>query len=126
LTEPELQECCRYWQKVLRLNDVEIEVRFARKLELDCTGQTQFTSDNNAALIQICPNTLANLDTLWMIDEEVTLVHELVHVQERTWAVSKEFRDLLQNKAIDAAHEAGIERTAQALVTLRRQTEEKH
>jgi hypothetical protein len=30
------------------------------------------------------------------------------------------------NKAIDAAHEAGIERTAQALVTLRRQTEEKH
>jgi len=126
LTEPELQECCRYWQKVLRLNDVEIEVRFARKLELDCTGQTQFTSDNNAALIQICPNTLANLDTLWMIDEEVILVHELVHVQERTWAVSKEFRDLLQNKAIDAAHEAGIERTAQALVTLRRQTEEKH
>ncbi len=126
MTEPELQECCRYWQKVLRLNDVEIEVRFARKLELDCTGQTQFTSDNNAALIQICPNTLANLDTLWMIDEEVTLVHELVHVQERTWAVSKEFRDLLQNKAIDAAHEAGIERTAQALVTLRRQTEEKH
>jgi len=126
LTEPELQECCRYWQKVLRLNDVEIEVRFARKLELDCTGQTQFTSDNNAALIQICPNTLANLDTLWMIDEEVTLVHELVHVQERTWAVSKEFRDLLQNKAINAAHEAGIERTAQALVTLRRQTEEKH
>ena len=126
MTEPELQECCRYWQKVLRLNDVEIEVRFARKLELDCTGQTQFTSDNNAALIQICPNTLANLNTLWMIDEEVTLVHELVHVQERTWAVSKEFRDLLQNKAIDAAHEAGIERTAQALVTLRRQTEEKH
>jgi hypothetical protein len=111
---------------VLRLNDVEIEVRFARKLELDCTGQTQFTSDNNAALIQICPNTLANLDTLWMIDEEVILVHELVHVQERTWAVSKEFRDLLQNKAINAAHEAGIERTAQALVTLRRQTEEKH
>jgi len=126
LTEPELQECCRYWQKVLRLNDVEIEVSFARKLELDCTGQTQFTSDNNAALIQICPNTLANLDTLWMIDEEVILVHELVHVQERTWAVSKEFRDLLQNKAINAAHEAGIERTAQALVTLRRQTEEKH
>ena len=121
MTEFELQDCCRFWQQTLRLQDVQIEVRFVRKLELDATGQTTLRSDNNGALIQICPKSLANLDTLWSTDEEVILVHELLHVQERVWACSSEWIDLKKLKVINSAHEAGIERTAEALVALRRQ-----
>ncbi len=125
MTETELQERCRYWQKKLRLEDVQIETRFVRKLELDASGQTQFRSDNNGALIQVCPLSLANLDTLWSLDEEVILVHELLHVQERVWACSSEWQDLRKIKVINSAHEAGIERTAEALVSLRRELQEK-
>lgn len=125
MSEIELQERCRYWQKKLRLEDVQIETRFVRKLELDASGQTQLRTDNNGALIQVCPFSLANLDTLWSLDEEVILVHELLHVQERVWACSSEWQDLKKIKVIDSAHEAGIERTAEALVSLRRELQEK-
>ena len=125
MSEIELQERCRYWQKKLRLEDVQIETRFVRKLELDASGQTQLRTDNNGALIQVCPLSLANLDTLWSLDEEVILVHELLHVQERVWACSSEWQDLKKIKVIDSAHEAGIERTAEALVSLRRELQEK-
>ena len=120
MTEQELQDCCRFWQQALRLQDVQIEVRFVRKLELDATGQTTLRSDNNGALIQVCPQSLANLDTLWSLDEEVILVHELLHVQERVWACAAEWKEFKKSVVIHSAHEAGIERTAEALVALRR------
>lgn len=122
MTAKELRNLCRYYQKLLRLNDVDITIRFAINREMDDWGSTECTADNTRALIKICPMNLASLDSLQIIDEEITLVHELLHIQERSWSCAKQFKDLKQdNRTVYAAHEAGIERNAQAIVALRRQ-----
>lgn len=122
LSDEELQTLCRQWQAVLRLEHIDVHVRYAQKLEMEEWGHTQRGPDSTWANIVICPPDLVNFDTHTRTDPELTLIHELLHVREEWDCEPKwqELKDKKLNPTVFKMHERGIERTAQALLLLKR------
>ena len=116
-----LRKLCVWWQKELRLEHIDIHVRYAEKRELFTEwGRTTRGDDSTHADIVICPPEFCSQDTHCITDTEVILVHELMHVREE-WDGEPKWIELRNScKTIYLMHERGIERTAQALVRLRR------
>ncbi|MBD1864188.1 MULTISPECIES: hypothetical protein [Trichocoleus] len=112
-TLQELQKKCEYWQKTLRLQDWQVELKFARASELarpTNLGQAHINSTHKAAWIKLLdPIDQQDGDRMIAADHEETLVHELLHLH------FDPFMDLT-NSARNTAQEIAIEMLAHALV----------
>lgn len=103
-----LQKLTAKWQKILRLQDWDIQVAYGGKAELvdDLHGVCHSDKTYKKAAIVISDG--SNLVTdLLIFDDELTLVHELLHLV---------FEEPSKKKIDD--YERAIEQTAAALLNL--------
>lgn len=125
LTPETIAGRCAYWQPVLRLQDWDVEARFARSHEMrskTSLGQASIDAYRRARILVLDPLDYTS-DDHWPIDRdpEATLVHELLHLHVDDCRV-KESDDLGRWTPEWTALERAIETTARALVTLDRAT----
>jgi hypothetical protein len=115
MTEPELQELCAEWQKILRLQDWEIHVCIARSRDMPegMQGCIDMVWPRKEAHISIIDPVDYPPDSWWAQDMERTLVHELLHLH------SPEREN--EREDIQVLIEQGVQLTACALVDLKRQ-----
>jgi hypothetical protein len=120
LTDDELKKRCAYWQKMLRLQDWCVDVRYVGTDEVPdhAAGACEVHQDGKLATVKILAREAYNETSQMMrafgFDPEATLVHELLHIH---------FDKLLNSEADEheaVMQEQAIELTAQALVKLSR------
>ena len=119
----ELELLCTYWQKKLRIYDWTIGLAIGRKDSFDVegrAGEIHITEANGSAKILILDPVDYPKNSYIKQDMEVTLVHELLHLRFFPDARNKQ-EELLGMLLMEQA----IERTAQALVELRRNGKDK-
>jgi hypothetical protein len=87
VNDGELKVLCRKWQKLLRLQDWEIDCRFADSIEThDQTGKCRAFPDRRQAIVRILrPEGFDLTDEFTQafddgVDPEMSLVHELIHI----------------------------------------------
>ncbi len=88
MTDAELQELCQKWQRVLRLQDWRINVKFVDTEHIpdNALGACKVFADSKLALIKLSrPEAIDKTDGFsaafpYMDDTERTLVHELLHI----------------------------------------------
>lgn len=119
LTLIEARTLCEMWQKILRLQDWVVEVKIARGNGMDLgpmyLGSVTSNTKRKVALIKLLDPSDWNSDTMVPQDMEVTLVHELLHLQ------CKGFDHLIKEDSLeDTGYEQMIILTSHALVYLRR------
>lgn len=119
----ELELLCTYWQKKLRIYDWTIGLAIGRKDSFEVkerSGEIHITEANGSATILILDPVDYPKNSYIKQDMEVTLVHELLHLRFFPDARNKQ-EELLGMLLMEQA----IERTAQALVELRRNGKDK-
>jgi len=81
-SQEELEESLRYWQEQLRLRDWIIKARIARKWEMreNCVGQVDWQLESKMASIKILDSVDYEPDFMVPLDQEHSLVHELIHL----------------------------------------------
>lgn len=112
MTELKLQKLAKAWQKRLRLADWDVRVRVSRHWDMgdNRAGEVTTVTKKKQANISI----LSPLDwnESWGAqDQELTLVHELVHLH--FMALEHQARDwnqLLEEQAVDALSKALVGR----------------
>lgn len=114
LTEEQLIELCKYWQKRLRLEHWDIFLRIARAREFelkDAQGECRWVQSSALATIKI----LDHVDwpqTPFEHDMEKTLVHELLHLHFCPFddcLDSDNLKDIMLERAIDHIAKALVE-----------------
>ena len=116
LTNDDLRRACDYWQKVLRLQDWNVRIRFERFFNMPYKHQG--TNVNNASKKT---SLIAILDpsdwdgSEWQQDVEKTMVHELLHLHTAT------FTDVTPPPYPLMLEEQAIESLAGAFVGLHRE-----
>lgn len=116
-TEEELRTLCAEWQKVLRLQDWEATVTYARYWEFDGSyvGRNGYLLSSKTADIKLLdPLDHGNPNFIEKADTEVDLVHELVHLHFAPFMSDE------KNSPIHTAQEQAIDLLAKALVSLKR------
>lgn len=116
-TEKNVDELCRKWQKILRLEDWEIhtELFSAREFEeCDRQGEVVYDISTGQAIIHLL-DVDARLDTPFPYDLEKVLVHELLHLHFAIFEPEKE--DSLRHDL----WERTVEKMAQIMLRLHRQ-----
>ena len=106
MNEPELQELCRKWQTILRLQDWDVEAVFVRQSELEDADARIFpTLARKEAKIKILDpidfhgERLKDSGTPTNI--EMLLVHELLHLHfEPFWDNEEQKHELEMEQAI--------------------------
>ena len=119
MTSREALDLIPYWQEKLRLRDWTIRGEIATQTEECPLGQAEHLSKYKDATIKILEETAIPASWLGNKDPEVTLVHELLHLQ------AESLNGLLKkkkNKRYEVDYERLVDLTACALVSLRRQT----
>jgi hypothetical protein len=124
-TKAELRRLCKKWQRILRLEDWDIAVRYGDSHHTnDELASVSCHSHNKSALVTILKPE-ARPDNVWWIeafpdqsydDEENHIVHELLHVR-----FDKLIEDSQEGSPHDVLHEQAIEALVQALLKLDRQ-----
>lgn len=115
-TEKMVDELCRKWQKILRLEDWEIhtELFSAREFdEDDRQGEIVYDISTGQAIIHLL-DVDASLDTPFPYDLEKVLVHELLHLHFAIFEPEKE--DHLRHDL----WERTVERMARILLRIHR------
>ena len=82
MSNEELAALCAEWQKILRLQDWDVEISFKRNFEMghDCAGECSYSSSKKAAQISILTPADYSPKFIVPIDTERTVVHELLHL----------------------------------------------
>jgi hypothetical protein len=111
-----LNDLCREWQRVLRLQDWDVQVKIARGFQLGKRqGECEYVQSLRQAVIRILdPNDWP--DQNWPQDIEATLVHELLHLHFAPF-----MSDAGEDDLINIAQEVAIDQIAKALVKQQRQ-----
>lgn len=112
MTNKKLRKLCTVWQKRLRLQDWTVSVEFVGGADIDGSfARTRKSGNCKAAKTLIARPETLELDLLGSHDVEVTLVHELLHLQ------AGGFDQLIKEDTVESTClEAFIELTAAALV----------
>lgn len=112
MTEVELKNLCNEWQALLGLAHWSIDVRVVRGAEIgDNRGQTDYTPVSEAAVMRL--KDPVDYHGFFPCDLEEKIVHELLHL-------------IFDNIAAEGdAYEQVLDRTARALVKLKRQAGER-
>lgn len=112
-TLPRLRELCRYWQKILRLQDWDVQLKWARSVNLGPTieGLCEWVAARKEAAIKLLdPVDWASVKTT---DIEAVLIHELLHLRFYGFTTK-------DNTPEDTAQEQAIHALSRALVGLKR------
>lgn len=116
LTEEQLKQKCAEWQKILRLQDWDVRTSIRRAADMKL-------KDANAEISVNVQHRLADITVLDPIDfgkfelnpqdMEKSLVHELLHIHNRTFTIGL-------NEQLQDAEEQAINMVAGALIQLYR------
>lgn len=118
LTQEQLHQLCLEWQEVLRLQDWRVFLRVSRARELSGTdrqGECDWIQNRKEGYISLLDPVDYPPDACVPYDQELVLVHELLHLHFASFWPDKGYDD---PECI--AMEQAIEFTAQALVALKR------
>jgi hypothetical protein len=117
-----LQADLKHWQRELRIEDIDIELRWLAKEEIPdkfaanwVYAQTHFAT----LAFQLPQNRNYLILRPFNSDYEVVLVHELLHVRDSDWR-STEIQELLADEVTAELYEIAIDAVAEALVRARR------
>jgi len=119
----ELKELLEYWQRELRLDHWDINLRWAAPGEIPTAAGTSIAGRYHQATILLqYPGDRAVRDLADVgLGYELTLVHELRHIQESIWRDNPKIEAVMDNDPwIQRWHEAIHDATAEALVRARR------
>jgi hypothetical protein len=111
-----------YWQRELRIENIDIELRWLSKEEApDKFALSWPYLELHYAVLafQLPQNCLCMIHRSFNSDYEVVLVHELLHVRDSNWR-SSEIRELLDEEVTLELYEISIDAVAEALVRARR------
>ena len=117
LTQAQLIKKCREWQKILRLQDWDIDVKISREWDFIVKGRIGEISHNHEhkhATVRLLDPIDYDPDSYEPQDMEIDLVHELLHLHFPDDAFN-----LQSNWEI--LYEQAINRVAEALVKLKRE-----
>jgi hypothetical protein len=114
-----------YWQRELRLDGVEIELRwleFEDVKDEKVVGKFFSFSPSHRFEIGIAPDLMRELNGIGIFntDNEVILIHELLHIVDCRWMENNESEEVFRNEAIKYHHEIALDSVAEALVRARR------
>lgn len=117
MTTKQLHSALKYWQKILRLQDWNITMKFVDEPRCGYFGKGRNNSTYQSSSIEILKP--EHIDPEWSgcRDLEVTLVHELLHI--RFLYASKGEQNASKGEQSDS-EEFAIESTARAMVSLKR------
>lgn len=118
----ELQTLLKHWQRELRLDHWDIQMRYAAIDEIPGHGQSCAARYHRAQILLIDPkDRTADAESRFRLDYEVIVVHELLHIQESIWRDNPKVEDVLdKDEWIRRCHENTMDATAEALVRARR------
>lgn len=116
MTNKQLQNLCRVWQKRLCLQDWKVSVQMAgRDASNDGHARTRISDNFKEARIFICRPEDCDPDWHGKIDAEQSLVHELLHLHADT------FDKKIEDKSAEQKYlEFTIDAIANSLVELSR------
>lgn len=114
MTDTTLRILCAEWQKRLRLQDWNVQVYLCPGA--DTSGRTRISAQMKEARVFICSEDTWHADWLGAPNQEVVLVHELLHLHSRSFD-SKVPADSVEWDALETM----IELTANALVEAKHQ-----
>jgi hypothetical protein len=114
-----------YWKNQLRLDGVEIELRWLTYDEVASdsrVGQWENMSRAHLFRIGIAPYNLRPLECsdLFNCDYEVTLVHELLHIVNSAWMDKGGIPQAMENDVLAELENDANDTVAEALVRARR------
>lgn len=118
----ELKEIMKFWQRELRLDHWDIEIRFAAKEELYYSQGNSCAGRYHRAQIRLKPESERTRDEIdrFLLDYEVVIVHELLHIKESVWRDNPKVEEVLdKDEWIRRLHEDSLDATAEALVRAR-------
>jgi hypothetical protein len=121
----QLQADLKHWQRELRLEDFDIEIRWmARGEEPEKLGRFYDYSLSQLFIIAIeHPDRRAMMDHIRPLngDYEVVLVHELLHARDVRWRGHLDIQGLLnEQETLNELYEISLDAVAEALVRARR------
>ena len=123
----DLKQHLIYWQRQLRLDDVDIKLRWRIPEEeedkndsLGCIDTDDMRHEVSISLLHpSIPSPYAGF-YVYLLDTEITLVHELLHLCFSGWVNDKKTDIFLEHTLVHAHYERSIEAIAEALVRARR------
>lgn len=121
----ETQSILRYWQRELRLDHWDIEMRFANVDEIPGHGQSSSARYHRGVILlrptqDRCPDD----NSRFRLSYEVIIVHELLHILESVWRDNPKVEEVLDKDTwIRRLHENTLDATAEALVRARHGTQ---
>ncbi len=124
MTAGELQERLTYWRQVLRLRDWKIAAKFVESsddIDDSNSGSCHVHQHTKAAIIKLLKPEAYNMTSSFSqafpenTDQEVTLVHELLHIHFDGLFVEEDDNEIREER-----EEQAIELIAEALVKLDR------
>jgi hypothetical protein len=113
MTQEQLEERTRYWQKVLRLQDWDVRVAIKRRHEFhveERSGEIILDRYERSANVRLLDPQDYPPDCIRSQDMERTLVHELLHLHT----------DFFKEEDHSVAEEQAINAIAMALIALER------
>jgi hypothetical protein len=112
-----------YWQRQLRLDHWDVELRLGAPDEMtDGASAQSATRRYNGAVIVVRPEqeTVPALQRFLRNDLEVRIVHELLHIKESLWRNNPKLNVMDEDRWINRLHEECLDAIAEALVRARR------
>ena len=113
----QLQADLKYWQRELRLQDIDIIVLWMTKDDVengDILGSCEMRMDINTSILSINRNNMAG-DCQTRVPYEQTIIHELLHVVMYFWENDSKCNSLGKNRTIYTLYESSLDRIADAL-----------
>ncbi len=119
-----LQLDLKYWQRQLRLDDVDIEMRWLQWDEFP-ESAARFEDNSSVHMFVIAfrpPHQLYSMPNIasFNCDYEVILVHELLHARNSRWYCNDAVLEILEDGLGNRMLEESIDCIAEALVRARR------
>ena len=119
-----LQLDLKYWQRELRLDDMDIELRWLAWDEHpnDAGRFDDFYNVHAFSIGVRPPHQLLSIPNYreFNCDYEVILVHELLHARNSRWYCNDEILEILEEEPLHRFFEESIDVIAEALVRARR------
>lgn len=116
--KPALNALCTKWQRILRLQDWDVKILFARGFDLTAgkQGTIEWVSKKKSAFVKILDPQDYEPAIRWPQDVEKTVVHELLHLHYAPIDDTEGLREMILEQAVECI--------ATALISLDRQTKE--
>lgn len=111
-----LRALCAEWQERLRLLDWDVEIKHVRVHDFDhsgVAGDCDTLAVKQVAKIRVVRPEDAHPTPMCPFDEEVIVVHELLHIHLKGWKVE-------YDTPAEDAKEVAVHRLSEALVKLKR------